>query len=187
MSELNEVTPLELFQALELTRSDGPKEIKTKAAEFKALWARATPDVCRAQNSAGQTVLQLMVVYGFNLLIPFILQDMPELALRHAKQNNEYPIHTAILNHEIDVVQLLLEVPGVSNLRNDRNQSILHYAARFGSQDMMLLCCKKRAGNIDEKDRFGKTPLALAREENSPDVEAVLIAQGADGNLVEGF
>jgi ankyrin repeat protein len=39
----------------------------------------------------------------------------------------------------------------------------------------------------DEKDRFGKTPLALVAMENTPDVEAVLIANGADPNLISDF
>ncbi len=140
----------------------------------------------RAQNQEGQTLLHAMVVYGFENLILDILQDMPELALKHAKKNREYPIHTAVSNHQLDVVKLLLEVSGVARLKNDMNQTALHYAARFGSQDMVQLCCKHRAGNIDEKDRAGKTPLALAKEENTPDVEAILIARGADENLL-GF
>ncbi|MCH9756606.1 MAG: ankyrin repeat domain-containing protein [Gammaproteobacteria bacterium] len=180
------VTPSQLFQALEMTVTDGPEALVKKTAEFKALWMRATPEVRSAQNGAGQTLLHVMVVYGFEDLIKDVLQEMPKLALRHAKEKGEYPIHTAILNHEIEVVQLLLEVPGVARLKNNIGQTALHYAARFGSQDMMALCCKMRAGNINEKDRLGKTPLALAKEDNTPDVEAVLIARGADENVV-GF
>jgi uncharacterized protein len=186
MTTLEPVTPLQLFQALELTLMDGPKEIVKKTADFKALWARATPEVRRAQNEAGQTVLHLMIIYGFDALIPDLLKEMPELALRHAKKDSEYPIHTAVANHQFEVVALLFEIPGVARLKNKLNQTALHYAARFGSQDMMKLCCEKRAGDINEKDRSGKTPLDLTKEENTPDVEAVLIAYGADANL-EGF
>jgi ankyrin repeat protein len=184
MSELNPVTAQQLFQVLELTVSDGPKELKKRALEFKQLWDNASPEVRRAQNAAGQTILHLMVIYGFEMLIPDILKEIPALALRHAKNNNECPIHIAIANHQIAVAKLLFEVPGVANLRNSKNQTALHYAARFGSQEMVLLCCQKRVGHIDEKDRLGNTALALAQAENTPDVEAVLIAQGADGNVV---
>ena len=38
--------------------------------------------------------------------------------------------------------------------------------------------------NINQRDRLGKTPLDWARAENTPDVEAVLIAHGADENLL---
>ena len=181
-----DVTPQQLFQALEVTLTDGPKEIEAKAAGFKDLWAHATPEVRSAQNQEGQTVLHLMVIYGFENLIRDMLEEMPALALRHAKKESDYPIHTAVLNHQVEVARLLFSVPGVARLKNNVGQTALHYAARFASQDMMLLCCEKRAGNIDEKDRAGKTPLALAKEENTPDVEALLIAQGADENLV-GF
>jgi ankyrin repeat protein len=181
------VTSAQLFQVLELTLTDGPNEMKKKAAEFQALWARATPDIRAVKNAEGQTLLHVIVIYGFNQLIKEILQDMPALALQHAKKEGDYPIHTAVAHHQIEVTQLLLAVPSVARLKNNLGQTALHYAARFGSQDMMLLCCQKRVGNIDEKDRFGKTPLALAKLENTPDVEAVLIAQGADENLVEDF
>ncbi|MDF1646014.1 MAG: ankyrin repeat domain-containing protein [Legionellaceae bacterium] len=184
MKAREEVTVSQLFQVLELTVSDGPKELKIREDKFKALWVCATPDVRRAHNQNGHTVLHTMVIYGFEALIHDVLQEMPELALKHAK-DGEYPIHTAVENHHIGVVQLLLNVPGVAHLKNRIGQTALHYAARFGLQEMVLLCCKKRVGNIDERDRAGKTPLTLARRDNSPDVEVVLIAQGADENLVE--
>ena len=186
MTALEAVTAQQLFQALELTLMDGPKEVVKKTADFKVLWARATPEVRRAQNEAGQTVLHLMIIYGFEALIPGLLKEMPELASRHAKKDSEYPIHVAVAHHQLEIAALLFEIPGVARLKNKLNQTALHYAARLGSQDMMKLCCEKRRGDINEKDRTGKTPLGLAKEDNTPDVEAVLIAYGADENL-EGF
>ncbi len=179
------VTPNHLFQALELTLTDGPRELLAKANVFKALWNKASPDVRRAQNTAGQTVLHLMVEYGFEALLADILKEMPSLALRHQKDKGEYPVHTAVSNQQMKAAELLLNVPGVSRLKNNQGQTALHYAARFGSQDMMLLCCRKHVGDINERDRAGKTPLALAKEENTPDVDAVLVAHGADENLIE--
>ena len=182
MHDQMEVTASQLFEALELTLEDGPKEIQKKVVAFKALWDQASMDVRREKNKLGQNLLHMMDVYGFKQLIEETLQVMPELALQHAKLDGDYPIHTAVLNHQIEVVQLLLAIPGVARLKNSLHQSALHYAARFGSQDMMRLCCKFCAGEINAKDRLGRTPLALAQAENTPDVETVLMAHGADPN-----
>ncbi|MDF1677089.1 MAG: ankyrin repeat domain-containing protein [Legionellaceae bacterium] len=181
----HDVMPKDLFQALELTLTDGPKALLAKAEVFKTLWEAATPEVRRAQNAAGQTVLHLMIEYGFEALLADTLKALPSLALRHQKDKGEYPIHTAIANQQIKAAELLLNLPGVARLKNQQGQTALHYAARFGSQDMMLLCCRKHVGDMNERDRSGKTPLALAKEENTPDVEAVLVAHGADENLIE--
>ncbi len=181
------VTQQALFDVLELTLNDGPKEMKQKAQVFKDLWACATPDVRAAKNQEGQNILHQMVVYGFNQLIPDLLKEMPSLVREAQKKDREYPIHLSVASHQIEVAKMLLDIPGVTRLKNDLGQTALHYAARFGSQDMVKVCCDKYVGNTNEKDKYGKTPLALALAENTPDVEAVLIAYGADPNLVSDF
>lgn len=173
------VTSNELFQALELGMNDGPKEMKQKAAAFKLLWDEATPEVREKQDAAGNTLLHQMIIYGFNDLAKWAITEMPKLALKHNKQQGEYPIHLAISHQNLEVVDALFKVSGVASQRNDRRQTIMHYAGRYGTQDMATLCCRHRVLDINAKDSFGKTALAWAREENSPDVEAVLIAHGA--------
>lgn len=184
MIQASDVTAPALFQVLELGLDAGPKELRASEAKFRALWEQATPKVRAEKNAQGQTLLHVMVLYGFHQLVQETLQTMPALAMQHGKQNGDYPIHTAVLNHQLEVVKLLLAVPGVGRLKNTLHQSALHYAARFGSQDMMRVCCESCPTEINQKDRLGKTPLALAQAENTPDVEAVLLSYGADPNLI---
>jgi len=185
-NQLNDGGQPPLFNALELSMAEGPDVIPKRTAIFKTLWEATSPEVRLIQAKEGITIVQLMAIHGFADLTREILKTDPQLAKLTMHHTAEYPIHTAILNGHLDVAEALFDLdPNTGTYKNTRQQSALHYAARYGSEAMVSVCCEHRAGDIDEKDSQGKTPLTWAKEENNDNVQNYLIAQGANEDLVD--
>ena len=185
-NQLNTEGQPPLFNVLELSMADGPEVIPQRDVLFRTLWHATAPETRLTQDKEGNTVLQLMAVHGFDALTREILEQAPQLASRYMNTTREYPIHTAILNGQLKVMEALFDLdPETPTYKTFKNQSALHYAARYGSLQMITLCCTHRAGDIDEKDNAGKTPLTWAKEENSDDVYDYLIEQGANSDLID--
>ena len=136
----DEVKPEDLFHTLEVLISDGSKELALREQQFRDLWARATPEVKRARDASGNTVLHLMVVYGFEKLALDILKELPELARCATKTTGEYPIHLAVSSQAVETAKALFSIENTPHFKNHKQQTAIHYAARLGSQDMVALC-----------------------------------------------
>lgn len=177
-----------LFNTLERAGIESPEKIAAREQAFRLLWNATDADTRISQDAEGNTVLQLMAVYGFDKLVPEVLQQAPELASRYMKTTGEYPIHTAILNNQLDVAEALFDIDtATAGYKTFKLQSPLHYAAHYGSEAMVLLCCehhRQHARDIDEHDRAGKTALAYAKQRNHTGIADYLIDQGADETRV---
>ncbi len=156
--------------------------IKKKERVFRMLKAHA-PETIMHQDKSGDTVLQLMAINGFATLMAETLNEDTQLAF--CKNNStHYPIHTAILNQQIEVCRLLLDIPKVANLTDIDNRVALHYAARYGTKDMVQLCCEVTA-DLNIRDSYHKTSLILAAEAQNTEALQVLIDCGADATLTD--
>ncbi len=83
----------------------------------------------------------------------------------HLVQNRqgELPIHTAILNRQTDMVVFLLStIPAYQSALASRGRSVLHYAACYGSAEMVRRCCTIVPQYINAMDEMGETPLMSA-------------------------
>ncbi len=84
-------------------------------------------------------------------------------------------------NPNPEVVDLLAD-ENIVNLKNDRGQTVVHYAITK-NQLIYFDILKKAGANFNEKDNFGNTPLMFACSANSnPDIIDFLIENGADIN-----
>ena len=180
-----------LLNVLRLQDDEGAEEKAARAMAFKEAWDRTSPAMREGQNDEGDTVLQFMAVHGFDGLIQDVLQQAPHLAEKATKARGEYPIHTAILNERagsgeaLAVVNKLFECdPKSWEYKTLNGRTALHYAARYGSRDMVECCYQKSQGGIDEEDRDGMTALAWAIDAGNEAARTYLIEQGADENLV---
>lgn len=174
-----------LFSVLTRGGLESAANIAIREEIFDVLWHATTPAIRKSQDKYGNTVLQLMAVYNFDQLADKILKQAPDLASRPMRTTGEYPIHTAILNNSLNVAKVLFDAdPETAHRKTLTLCSPLHYAARYGSKDMVELCCKHQKNTIDVVDREGKTPLAWAIEANRSDIKDFLIAQGADETLL---
>ncbi len=182
------------FNVLELSMAEGASARPPREIIFRELWQAMNAGARLCQDNIGRTVLHVMAMHGFDKLVAEVCADAPDLVEKRMATNQyntgECPIHTAVLNGNLPVVEALYAIDPFAATRTDlENQTPLHYAAREGSLDMVTACSlqHQRAGlDIDVKDENGMTPLAWAEQAgNGADVKAYLIEQGADEDKVD--
>ncbi|KTD18779.1 Ankyrin repeat protein [Legionella lansingensis] len=135
------------------------------------------------RDDSGNSILHHTVINGFYELTKELLEENPELAF--CKNNyHRFPIHTAILNQQTQIAQLLLAIKKVATLTDVEGRVALHYAACYGKPDMVQLCCDATP-DINIRDSYGKTPLILAEEAKNTEGINILITNGADATLTD--
>ena len=90
-------------------------------------------------------------------------------------ESSQLPLHAAAftLGGNGEMIRLLLAYGADVNARNN-GETALHYAARRGSVINAKVLVEDGGADIDAKDRNGKTPLDIAREEGNSSVERYL-------------
>ena len=141
------------------------------------------PNTLRLLDNDGNSVLHLIALYGYESLITEVLTSESTLFTTHNKHSH-YPVHTAILNHQTECLRVMLEINGVETLTDASGETALHYAARYGSKNIIESCCQKFT-NVDLCDLQGRTPLMLAAETGNIEAMEVLIKHKADPNLID--
>lgn len=114
------------------------------------------------QDKAGDTVLHQMALHGYDYLMRETLEANSKIA--YIKNHHpHYPIHTTILNHQIECTKRLLAVKQGETLADHQGCVALHYAAQHGHDTLLEACCPFYS-NLDIPDKENKTPLMLAAE-----------------------
>ena len=140
-----------------------------------------SPNILTERNESGDNLLHSMAVYGYTNLVQEILANVPALA-SIPNNSTHYPIHAAILNAQHDCAKYLISVEKVGQLVDVKGRNALHYAAKYGDQDMVQICVKSTIG-INSVDKRLQTPLILATRANNTEAMKTLLAAGADVNL----
>lgn len=155
-----------------------------KKTIFNLLRAIA-PESIKHQDKSGDSVCHLMAGDSeFNDLLEQTLKTSPALiaAPNHLKQ---FPIHTAILNNKMNNARLLLESNTGVDMHPDRdNRVALHYAAKYGSDEMLNLCIAT-SKDINVRDAYNKTPLIIAAEAGNQEAITTLLHHHANPDLVD--
>lgn len=137
-----------------------------------------TPEVLTMQDTDGNTIVHLLATNRFDSIITQLIDMNPQLAF--IKNNASlYPIHTAILNQQFNAIDFLLSIKNVATLTDSQQCLPLHYAARYGTAEMVRSCCLATE-NIDSRDGQGRTPLLCAAYAGNEETLAALIKNGAD-------
>ena len=148
--------------------------IENKEIIFNDLIARA-PQTMTKRDGSGDSVAHLMAKNGFyRLLSDLAVRHKP--AIFYKNNHSRYPIHTAILNGELDIARLLFKIDGVASLVAEEGRIPLHFAAQYGSAEMVQLCCEFTP-DINARDKTGKTALILAAESMNISAIKTLIKQ----------
>ena len=184
----NDENQLPLYSALNLdemheNEEDTKDEKMRRERIFRELW-KANPETVLHVDEDGNTVLHRMAFHGFDVLAREVLEKHPELA-GECNHQGHYPIHTAVLNSQARVAEVLFKVEGVSGQRNYKKASALHLAAGGGTLDMVRLCCEQSPEMLNEKDRFLNTPFALATHFNTPEVQGYIQSQPGIDTVID--
>ena len=156
--------------------------VSNKITIFKELVAHA-PETIELKDSSGDSVFHLMATkHEFYPLLTELLSSHPKGAFC-CNNHSQYPIHTAILNNQIAIAKLLLSIDKVATLADAEQRIALHYAAQYGSAEMVQQCCNVTQ-DINTRDTVNKTPLMLAIAAQNLEAVKILIKNGADATLI---
>lgn len=90
------------------------------------------------------------------------------------------PLHKAAeLGDAVQVRRLLAERPDQVDVRNNRGETPLHLAARYGHKDAARVLLEKGA-DANARDRFSHTPLHAAATSGRGELVPLLVSHGAD-------
>lgn len=171
-----------IFRALFLPVIYRENSIEQKKVIFQLL-AHTAPETINMINDDGDNILHLIAVHNvFAPLIQDISQKHPELPFQ-LNNHGYYPIHMAILNDAAEVIQFLLQIPGMADVRGPEGRYPIHLAARNPNPFMIHECLKANKNLINMQDRTSKTPLLLAAEVGNIQGVAALIDAGADPRI----
>lgn len=93
-----------------------------------------------------------------------------------------YPIHTAILNNQLNSVIQLLHVNNTALQKDSNGWLPLHYAARYANKEIIEACCQFST-NKDTPDAMGRTPIMIAAESGRLSAVITLIGYQAQVDL----
>lgn len=117
---------------------------------------------------------------------PYLTDDEQEYVPARPRAGQETAtrsLHQAVVNGDIDQVNLLISKGADVNLRNRMNWTPLHTAIQNRRQALIELLIAKGA-DINAKDNRGQTPLHVAVNTSQKDAVELLIAKGADVNVM---
>ncbi|MBA3954066.1 ankyrin repeat domain-containing protein [Candidatus Dependentiae bacterium] len=101
----------------------------------------------------------------------------------HVTTGGTFPLLAASEKGHTDMVELLLNVPGVNpNAQDKAGQTALIYACNLGHNSIVKLLIEKKA-NLNLQDKLGFSPLIVAIEKGFIPIVAVLVAAGANLNV----
>ncbi|KAI0543626.1 hypothetical protein F4679DRAFT_567928 [Xylaria curta] len=99
----------------------------------------------------------------------------------------EMPLHLAVENNNIQVVQALLtneRNPADPKADNVYMQSAIHLAAKDGHLKIVELLVEKMSGeSLDAPDKIGQTALIMAAENGGDEIAELLLRSGASPNV----
>ena len=109
-----------------------------------------------------------------------------EVNVRDGDHRAITPLHLAVEENHVDMVQILIDAGAYVNITDDRGgDAPLHKGVkRNGPNDPEIVQILIDAGaNVNVKDAFGDAPLHIAVEENHINMVQILVDAGADVNV----
>ncbi|XP_046389520.1 transient receptor potential cation channel subfamily A member 1-like isoform X3 [Ischnura elegans] len=139
------------------------------------------------QDSNQRNALHLVVLNGGRLeeFADHLKKCKSEECLRQLLNEKDEtgctPLHYASRGGHIRSLQNLIQLGASVNLKNNNNESALHFAARYGRYNIacQLLDSDKGTFIINETDGKGLTPLHISSQEGHRKVVQLLLNRGA--------
>lgn len=128
----------------------------------------------------GRNLMHIASARGHEQIVCLLRQRNFRIDERDRDENS--PLHLAIKNNHIDVVQLLANENTV-NLKNSSKETSLHIATE-NNQCSIVEILLKNGANTKEQDAKGNTPLHLAVKKRKPNLKIInlLMDHGASAD-----
>lgn len=144
---------------------------------------QAAPETILIGDDQGNTAFHYMAKKGFNVLLEQHIKKNTRGIFLH-NRFHRFPIHEAILGNQLETIQLLMSLKDVSTLTDTKKRAAIHYAACFGSTEILKVCCE-HTDNLDVLDADGKTPIILAAKYKNVAALNVLMHQKVNIHLTD--
>ncbi len=154
-------------------------ELVEKKEHIFNLLTEKEPILWSLEDEGGDTLLHQIAAQGFINLANLVIEKHPHLVEEQNKKNSLFPIHTAILNNNTEVVAALLAIPGVAHLSDKNGRTALHYAACYADESIVELCIAA-VQDLNVPANEGETPLILAVQANNKDALVCLLDHNVD-------
>jgi len=153
--------------------------IERKQAIFYDLMAN-NPRNITVTDDSDDTLAHVAAENGFATILEDILQNQPKL-LKKKNSATHTPLHSAILNNQIDSINVLIKEEALLAIPDKNGRLPIHYAAMYSSDSTLESFA--RAPYLDSQDLNLKTPLMLAAEQGHMNKVKLLIQKGANAKL----
>lgn len=177
---LNTSNQLPIHCALFCPIATTPLQLHNKEIIFSTLLNLASEAMFYPDKN-GNTIFHYMAMYGFSELLKNCVEQFAE-GLFIWNKLRRYPIHEAIVNNQLECVQIMLNIQGVINLSASSQRKPLHYAAMYGKHAIIELSCNK-SEDLDILTGDGMSALMLAVNANNLEAIKILLAKQANPNL----
>jgi len=169
-TDLKGVTPLLL--AVHNNNADMVKLLLSKKANVNACSTNSSP-LHEAVRQHDQAILDLLLGSSANVNL--------------TTDFGKTPLHMAIQEEEAGLIDFLLSKKADTNLKNDGQVGCLHFAAAAVDHKILEKVLKIKGLNPNERNGNGKTPLHVAAEKNNFDQIKLLLNQGVDTKIKDGW
>ncbi len=120
------------------------------------------PDTVNEYNADGFTPLALACYFGHYEVARYLILKGADVNKSLNNSLGICPLHLAVANNNLDIVRMLIEHNVQINVQQNSGVSALHYAAKHGDAEMLILLLEN--GAVDQPMEDGKLPADLARE-----------------------
>lgn len=140
----------------------------------------------RSKNNMGQLPLHQSVIANNIQMTKLLLQIDPSL-VNEKDQFGYTPLQLAVLSYSMELVILLLEFNADPRIKNANEQLPLHLSIIAKDIQMTKLLLQAQPSLVNEKDKFGFTPLQTAIYNGPVELVALLCEFKADGSIRDSF
>ncbi|XP_017891743.1 uncharacterized protein LOC108631977 [Ceratina calcarata] len=140
-------------------------------------------DYLKVRNKRSQSLITIVNQQGmFAALEKGCFKDLRSCLRKgadlHARNTNLWTaLHFAAKGPNLKIVKFLLKYDLSTNVKNFDGQSPLHIAAANGRTDIVKYFVEGRGFDANETDKYGKTPLDLAKQHDHNDIVKVLLTK----------
>ena len=133
---------------------------------------QVTKSLLTARNIQGMTPLHLACRTGQHEVVKVLEHHLTKEDLTRKDWQNNTALHLACEDRVKETVDLLLKmgdrlnVKGLIYMKNVRGEAPIHFATRYGHEDIVRLLLEKEEAAIHVRDNHGCTPLHHAARNN---------------------